>query len=210
MRFVLNRSTSAPAFNSTLPPSRWRLVEHSCKDSRNPPFLTNICTVPAAQVWDAWHSLQEFTEELQQRHHSWRAAWGEHQDGVMSFYFGRAAWCFGKDQRAMHCHSSCSYYFSWFSPRRCPPSPPPPQSAQRLFARATLMCPSAPVSSSLTLYTGPTPELLVWIPLKEHYNMNEIYCTGTKCGWLPCPLIRKTMKTAWPWAPAALLCLARD
>lgn len=134
----------------------------------------------------------------------------EESTKMMSFYFGRAAWCFGKDQRAMHCHSSCSYYFSWFSPRRCPPSPPPPQSARRLFARATLMCPSAPVSSSLTLYTGPTPELLVWIPLKEHYNMNEIYCTGTKCGWLPCPLIRKTMKTAWPWALAALLCLARD
>lgn len=178
------------------------------EDSSSSPIKTLATPwfLPVAQVWDAWQSLQNSQKNCSRGNTLGR----QRQDEVMSFYFGRAVWCFGKDQRAMHCHSSCSYSFSWFSPRRCPPSPPPPQSARRLFARATLMCTSAPVSSSLTFYTGPTPELLVWIPLKEHYNMNEIYCTGTKCGWLPCPLIRKTMKTAWPWAPAALLCLAWD
>lgn len=40
-------------------------------------------------------------------------------------------------------------------------------------------------------YTPRTRELLVWIPLKEHYNMNEIYCTGAKCVWLPRLVIRR-------------------
>ena len=210
MPFVLNGSTSA-----CLQLNLYLLADEG---SSSTPVKTRasldssqtICFVPAAQVWDAWHGLQSSQKNCSRGTTLGGRPEESIKTGWRHFVFGRTARCFGKDQRAMHCHSSCSYFSADLVHADAPPRPPPPQSARRLFARATLMCTSALVSSPLTLYTGPTPQLLVWIPLKEHYNMNEIYCAGTKCGWLPCPVIRKTMKTAWPWAPAALLCLAHD
>lgn len=47
-----------------------------------------------------------------------------------------------------------------------------------------MMCISAPFYHC-SQFTPQMWELLVWIPLKKHYNMNEIYCMGTKCVWLP-------------------------
>lgn len=58
--------------------------------------------------------------------------------------------------------------------------------------------------------TLPMWGLLGWIPLTKHYNMNDIYCTETKCGWLPCLVIIKVMKTVWPWLSCACLYFIRN
>lgn len=71
----------------------------------------------------------------------------------------------------MYCHSFC----------------PPSQSVQRMFAGASLKSDDVHVGAFIITHIICTEcvSFWFWIPLKKHYNMNEINCTGTDCGWLP-------------------------
>lgn len=61
-----------------------------------------------------------------------------------------------------------------------------PQLAQRILARAALMCTSVPFYLH-THYTHPVWEGRVWIPLKNRYSMNRT----RSCGLLACMALRR-------------------
>lgn len=65
-------------------------------------------------------------------------------------------------------HIYC-YYFSWFSPRRCPS----PQSARKMLARSTLMSADVQGGSLLSLFTLYTPNVRAsgWNSLEENISI---------------------------------------